>query len=227
MQTIVSSNKPHVSLKLNSAIDNIMRKKLTFILLVLFIGGTLAIPEIYQSMTLWYKYGAERLLLKAGQSAGMFAFALLNIQLLLAVRGKWLTETFGMAKVIKYHKANGILISLFAVAHVLLVLLPEGLANLPFGMKFWPEMVGGVLLLLLITTVILSKYRTQLKLPYPLWRSSHKVVGYSLIILLNIHVLFVSDTFEQTVPRIFLVTTFLLLTLWLVLVKLTPKKQKG
>lgn len=203
-----------------------MGKNIIYILLALFFGGALAIPEIYQSTTLWYKYGIERFLLKMGQSAGMFAFALLNIQLLLAVKGQWLTQSFGPAKLARYHKANGILISFFALAHVLLVLLPEGLNNLPFGLKFWPEMVGALLLLLLTATVFFSRFRTQLKLSYPLWRSVHKVVGYILIILLNLHVLFVSDTFEQTVPRIFLISTGLILLLWIVLAKTSWSKQK-
>lgn len=187
---------------------------------LVFLATALAIPELYQSMTLWYKYGTERVLLKAGQSAGMVALVLLNLQLLLAVKGKWLTEAFGPAKLMQYHRTNGVLISLFAFAHVLLVLLPEGLQNIPFGMKFWPEMTGAALLLLLVVTIIVSKYRTQFKLAYPFWRTGHKIIGYSLIFLLNIHVLFVSDTFEQLVPKIFLAATLMLVIAWIAIVKI-------
>jgi len=196
-----------------------MAKVPFLLLLMLFLGMAIAIPQVYESMTLWYKFGTDRLLLKAAQSAGMIAFVLFNAQVLLAVKGKWLTAAFGAARINKYHQTSGVLIALFGVAHVLLVLLPEGLGNLPFGFKFWPEMVGALLLLLLGGTVVLSRYRRKFKLPYPLWRNSHKVIGYLLIVLLNIHVLFVSDTFEQPVPRLFLGGSLLLLVVWVGSVK--------
>jgi len=79
--------------------------------------------------------------------------------------------------------------------------------------------VGALLLLLRGGTVVLSRYRRKFKLPYPLWRNSHKVMGYLLIVLLNIHVLFVSDTFEQPVPRLFLGGSLLLLVVWVGSVK--------
>lgn len=175
-------------------------------LLILMVGGALSIPFVYESQTLWYKIGIDRTLLRAGKIAGLFAAVLLLVQILLGVRGKALEKLFGAAALVRWHRANGLLILLMALCHVTLVLVPEGLANLPIGMKYWPEMVGAAMFCIICSTVILSLLRQKLGFHYGRWRVFHRLLGYSAFALVGLHILFVSDSFEYAVPRTALVT---------------------
>ncbi|MFW2366290.1 MAG: ferric reductase-like transmembrane domain-containing protein [Desulforhopalus sp.] len=176
--------------------------------LLLFTAGALSIPFFYESTTLWYKMGLDKTMLQTGQVLGMLALVLLAIQIILAVRTRLLVSVFGLAAVMRYHRLNGVLVALVAFAHVVLVLAPEGFGNLPIGIKYWPEMVGGGLFLSVLFMSFSSHFRERLGLDYGKWRSVHKPLGYMTPFLLLVHVLFVSDSFEQVVPKIALLATF-------------------
>lgn len=190
-----------------------------------FLAVVLAIPSYFETTTLWYKTGADKLMLLIGQYTGLTALVLLYLQIVLSVRGAFLSRVFGEVKLIRLHKLNALFIVTLATAHVLLVLIPEGLANLPIGKKFWPEMVGAVLFAV-ITAIVASSYlRRQLRLPFSLWRFIHKPAGYLALLLVTIHVLFVSESFEQLLPRIFLLTLFTLTVVGTAVVKFRAWKQ--
>lgn len=183
-----------------------------FCLMSLFISvvvGALFIPFVYESQTLWYKVGLDKTLLRAGKIAGLLAAILLFVQLLLGSRGKYLEELFGVAAVVKWHRANGVIVLVLALCHVTLVLIPEGIANLPIGLKFWPEMVGAALLLILFSIVVTSYLRQQLKFVYTRWRTFHRLFGYSALVLIGVHIFFVSESFKQAVPRTSLIIVVL------------------
>ena len=192
------------------------------------LAGALALPFLYETQTLWYKTGADKTMLRAGHLLGMLALFLLIVQVLLAVRARSLEQVFGAATLLRWHRANGVLIALVAAGHVPLVQLPEGLGNLPIGWKYWPEMTGGVLFLLLLVTVVTSRYRAGLRIDFARWRRLHRPAGYLALALVFIHVLFVSDAFAQGLPRAALIAVFLLLaviiavTLW---ARRRPKHQ--
>lgn len=196
----------------------LVRILLIFVAL-LFITGSLSIAYIYESQTLWYKIGTDRIVLRAGQLAGLLAAALICVQIVLGVRGKFLEKFFSVASLMSFHRGNGVLIGICVVLHVLMVLIPEGISNLPMGLKHWPEMVGGLLLWLILAMVISSRYRDVLKLDYKKWRKIHKLLAYLVPLLLAIHIYFVSDSFQQTVPRVLLFLCFGLLGFWIVIVK--------
>jgi DMSO/TMAO reductase YedYZ heme-binding membrane subunit len=170
-------------------------------LLIVVIGGALSIPFIYESQTLWYKIGVDKTMLRAGQIAGLLAVILLFVQIILAVRGKFLQELFGLPSLMKWHRVNGVLVFVLVLCHVTLVLAPEGFLNLPIGMKYWPELVGLILFLIIFAMVVSSLLRQQLGFAYVRWRTIHKSLGYLALVLVAIHVLFVSESFEHSIPR--------------------------
>jgi len=190
-----------------------------------FLAVVLAVPSSFETTTLWYKTGGDKLMLLAGQYLGLTALVLLYLQIVLSVRGAFLSRVFGEVRLIRLHKLNALFIVTLATAHVLLVLIPEGLANLPMGKKFWPEMVGAGLLGVIAAMVLSSYFRRQLRLPFSLWRTIHKPAGYIALLLVTVHVLFVSESFEQPVPRIFLLTLFILTVTGTAVVKLRAWKQ--
>lgn len=190
----------------------------------ILLGGALAVPFAYETQTLWYKTGINRIMLRTGQLHGMLALVLLVVQVLLAVRPRFLEKAFGGATLLRWHRTNGVLIALVAIGHVGLVLGPEGWANLPIGGKYWPEMTGGALLLLLLVTAVTSRFRANLHLDFATWRRWHRLAGYLAPLLVGIHVLFVSDSFAQGLPRVLLLAAGMGLTL-IVVLTITARNQ--
>lgn len=198
-------------------------------LFFLALGSAIGLPFVYESQTLWYKIGLDKTMLRAGQLSGMLALTLVFTQVILAVGGPFLEKTFGLKNIMNWHRRGGVLIVFFALIHVLLILIPEGIANLPIGKKFWPEMIGALLLWIFIAMVVSSRYREKLKLNYKRWRSVHRPLGYFATFLVVIHVLYVSDSFDQAVPRKILLVTFMLVMTRVAWVKLSariPKKRR-
>lgn len=185
----------------------------------------LAIPTAFETTTLWYKTGIDKVMLKAGQYIGLTALVLLYLQIVLALKGAWLTGIFGTSTLMRCHRINALLIVGLAAAHILLVLIPEGLANLPIGKKFWPEMVGAALFAVITAMVASSYFRQLLRLPFPIWRAIHKPAGYLVLLLVTIHVLFVSESFERPIPKISLLTLFALSVIGTAVVKIRAWKQ--
>lgn len=193
----------------------------------IFLGGALTVPYYYETQTLWYKVGADKVMLRTGQLAGLFALVLLVLQIILSLRGRLFEDLFGAANMIRWHRINGVLIACVAISHVVLVLAPEGLDNLPIGKKYWPEMTGGGLFLLILITVLSSHFRSALKLDYKKWRTMHKPLGYLALALVSIHVLFVSESFKQGLPRVILLAVFTGLALLVAIVKITRWHSKS
>lgn len=192
--------------------------------LFLFLAGVLTIPLYYETTTLWYKIGIDKTMLKAGQFVGLVALVLIYLQLILSTRGQFLDNVFGAGGLIRLHRINGILIVFMACSHILLVLIPEGISNLPIGKKFWPEMVGATLFLLIFIIAVTSHFREKLRLPYKTWRIFHKPMGYLVLFLVTIHVLFVSESFEQSLPKTFIIAACIILVMWIAAVKWSSHK---
>lgn len=168
------------------------------LLLILF-GGAL-IPFLFESQTMFYKFGQDKILLRIGKIAGISAAILLLAQPLLTGRSRWVDRVAGLPTLVQLHRANGILILLLLLSHVLCILVPEGIDNLPLGWKFWPELVGGVVFASLLCLVPFSLLRKRLAVPYHLWLRMHRYGGFALLVLLFIHIRFVSESFKQDVP---------------------------
>nr|WP_320012486.1 ferric reductase-like transmembrane domain-containing protein [uncultured Desulfobulbus sp.] len=189
---------------------SITRRSLVIASGALFLATVLSVPFYYPTETLWYKLGVDKLLLQVGQFAGLLTLALLVVQVLLALRPEVLAKSFSPGSLLRWHRGNGIALAVLAVSHVLLVLAPEGIANLPIGREYWPEMLGAAGLVLLLATVLLSQFRTQMKLSFAGWSSLHRPMGYGLFFLVTLHILFVSESFQGGLPRYGLITVSLL-----------------
>lgn len=192
---------------------------------LVIISGVLSIPSYYQTTTLWYKTGVDKIMLIAGQYLGLLGLVLLYLQIILSARGHFFDQLFGPAQLLRLHRLNGILLFLLAGSHILLVLIPEGLANLPLGKKFWPEMVGAALFACVALLVLSSYFRETIRLPYKIWRMFHRPLGYLAMLLVTVHVLFVSESFEHILPRILLLTLFSLTVVWTVRVKFSGERR--
>jgi len=195
-ENIVQQNKP-----IQSPRESITKKILVIAGGALLTAAALAVPFFYPTETLWYKVGFAKILLQIGQFAGLLTLVFLVMQVLLALRPGFLTQGFSSGTLMRWHRRNGIAVAVLATSHVLLVLAPEGISNLPIGWEYWPEALGAATLVLLLVTVLLSLFRSKLKLSFAGWRVLHRSLGYGLFLLLTLHVLFVSESFQSGLPR--------------------------
>jgi predicted ferric reductase len=172
-----------------------------FILLaLLLLAGALAIPFVYESPSMWYKFGAAKISLRAGKLLGMAAGLLILLQLPLAGRLKILDRIFSLPGLIRLHRWHAWALVLMAVAHPLCVLLAEGGWMISLEMRYWPEWVGVGLLALLLMQFATTQWRQSLKIAFPHWLLGHRIAGLLIAVLLIVHVLYVSETFTDNPP---------------------------
>ena len=60
-----------------SRFPTIFYKVMVLLGAALLLGGALAVPFYYETQTLWYKVGTDKVILRSGQLAGLFALVLL------------------------------------------------------------------------------------------------------------------------------------------------------
>jgi predicted ferric reductase len=166
-------------------------------------AGAISIPFYFESTSILYKFGLDKLLLRSGQVVGMAAGFLLLLQIILSARLKFLNRVFGLNYLFKFHRITGIIIACLIFIHPILIFIPEDRITIPFQLRYWPEFVGLFLVLMVITTVVLSHWRSWFKLPFHRWWPIHRIAAILIIAAFWIHVLFVSNIFEQKLPKIF------------------------
>ena len=188
-----------------------------FLLLSLaLLSGGIAIPYLYESQTMFYKFGAEKTMLRMGKLCGILVSLLLLLQLLLTSRLTVINRFLALDSMAIQHKHNGVAIVALITAHALLILVPEGLGNLPIGLEFWPEMVGAGLYLFILGLTIVSLFRERIRIPHHIWLRLHRIGGFITAMLVMAHIRFVSESFKTGPPEIALyVLTALFLLLGL------------
>ena len=182
-----------------------LRLMLGFLLCIiplLAIAGAIAIPFYFESSSILYKFGFGRRLLRSGQVMGMIAGCLLLLQIMLGARLKCLDRVFGLSNLFRFHRVAGFIIAGLIIMHPVMIFIPENRIFIPLELRYWPEFVGLFLLLLIIFTVISSHWRARLRLSFHRWWPIHRWAAILAVIVFGVHVLSVSETFEQKLPQI-------------------------
>lgn len=161
-----------------------------------------ALPWQYPSSSLLYKFGAERVLLLSGKSAGMAAGCLFLIQMALVVRWRWLERIVARDRQMILHRRLGWTVAVLALLHPVLIFIPEDLAAIPVSPEYWPEMVGAGLLVALFGTAVVTQGRDFAGIPHQVWKLFHRFVPAGLATALVVHVLFVNDGYRAGPPRL-------------------------
>ncbi len=201
----------------------------TILLLLALLAGALSIPFVFESATMWYKFGLEKTSLRAGKVVGMAAGLLIMVQLPLAGRLKVLDRIFSHPGLIRQHRLHAWAIATLALLHPLLVLLPEGTLLIPVETRYWPEWLGVGLLAAIGLQFVCSRWRPSLKIAFHRWLPAHRIAGVLVAVLLVIHVLFVSETFSSDgLPRLAVLAAaacFGLIWLWVRFTGLLARKK--
>jgi predicted ferric reductase len=189
---------------------------------LLLLLGALSIPLLFESFTIQYKFGLERILLRAGKMVGLAAGLIVFFQLVLAARIKTLDRVFSINHLLHYHQTMGIAITTLALLHAILILVSQGSETLRPDIKQWPEYMGVLLLLTIMGIVLFSLKRQSFGIPFPVWWLFHRIGTPATVVALAIHVLFVSDTFEKGLPQ---ALVFLALALYALLYFWTKSRK--
>jgi predicted ferric reductase len=172
------------------------------LLLLSLIGGALAIPFFFESPSMWYRFGWDKLSLRTGKLLGITAGLLILIQLPLAGRLRILDRIFSMPVLIRRHKIHARVIVAIALIHPVCVLLPDRRIIIPLEMRYWPEWIGVGLLAILLIQFVSSQWRQSLGIAFHRWLQFHRIIGPLIATLMVIHVLYVSESFSVAgLPR--------------------------
>ena len=184
---------------------------------MLFAGGAVSIPFLFESPSMWYKFGLAKALLRVGKVIGMLAAVLLFYQLILVSRLRVLDQVFSLPSLVRAHRYNAVIVILLAGLHPICILSSENKLSIPLEIRYWPEWVGVSLLAAIAIQFSISQWRTKLGMRYDNWLLIHRCLGVSILGLLIVHILFVSETFsEKGLPRnAAIVSAALLGLLWL------------
>jgi predicted ferric reductase len=167
---------------------------------LLGLAGATALPFYFESASILYKFGWERLILLAAHAMGVAAGYLLLIQVLLAARLKVLDRLFGLDVLFKIHRACGIAIATTVLLHPVLIFLSDDRLFIPFQLRYWPEFVGLLVWVLLVATAVFSCWRARFRIAFHRWWFFHRNAAVLIFAAFWIHLYFVNETFRHGVP---------------------------
>ena len=190
------------------------------LLALLLLAGGWSIPFLYESFSMLYKFGIQKVYLRSGKVIGITVALLVFYQILLASRLKFLERIYSLKRLIALHRINGIVITLLVLVHPTLIKASENFISYTFDKKYVPEFIGIGLLLVILSVSVTAIFRNFFKIAYDKWLFLHRLGVTLAITILPFHILLVSDTFKSGPPRvaalvIFILNLLLLARIWL------------
>lgn len=187
---------------------------------LLFLAGGWIIPFEFPSFSILYKFGLDKIYLRSGKMVGITVVLLVFYEILLASRFTVLEEIFFLKRLIKLHRMNGIVITILAGLHPLLIKASEHFTPYTFVKKYYPEFIGMTLLSVLLIHSFIAVFRNLIKLSYKKWLLWHHLGATLILLLMPAHILYVSQTFKSDIPKqaaliIFCLNLVLILRIWL------------
>ena len=189
------------------------------LLILLIVAGAWAIPFVFESPSIYYKFGTGKTLLRSGQILGVTVAVLVFLQVLLASRVKFLDLIFSLNRIYGFHRINGIVIASLALFHPILIIASDNFTFFPFEKRYWPQFLGIGVLTLFLIIVTTANWRLFFGFAFHNWLRFHRFGAVTIIPLMFIHILFVSGTFKSGFPHtlvffVFGLICLLLLRIW-------------
>jgi predicted ferric reductase len=189
------------------------------LLALLIIAGAWTIPFVFESPSLYYKFGMDKTLLRSGQILGVTVAVLVFFQILLASRVKFLDRIFSLNRVYGFHRINGVMIAFLALSHPILVIASDNFTFFPFEKRYWPQFLGVGVLTCFLVIVTTANWRLFFGFAFHSWLRFHRLATVSIIPLMFIHILYVSETFKAGLPHTLVFATsgmicLLILRIW-------------
>jgi predicted ferric reductase len=188
-----------------SRTSRIFRALICIVSVLTLLAGAASVPFVFESRSILYKLGADKTLLRTGQVMGMIAATLLLFQLLLSSRLKFLDHIFALNRLYLFHRVNAVVIAVLAGLHPLFVFAPEDITSIPVELKYWPEVLGALMLVFICFITASGIWRLFLAFKFHRWWLFHRITGFAVVVMLVFHLLYVSETFESGLPRFIVV----------------------
>jgi predicted ferric reductase len=179
--------------------------------LILFVQLTIAWSG-YEGQAGVIGAGPARLV-AAGKCAALLAATLVMFQFVLSARLKTLDRLFGIHRLLRLHSITGPTAAALALSHPFLIYGSKVYGGRETLAELWPQLLGGVILLILATSVTTTLGRRFLELPYEKWKRIHQL-AFVAVALLAVHALVLGSNLRSGWPRILflgLLGTYLIL----------------
>ena len=169
---------------------------------LLMFAGAVLIPFVYESPSMFYKFGFHKALLRTGKVLGGIAVLLALLQILLVSRFKIADRVWGADRLYNLHRLNGITLAATVLLHPLLVVAAEDFTFFPLEIRYGPEFIGIGALALGLVLAATAQWRARLHWAYHQWLRFHRWGAPLFLSFITVHVLFVSETYASGPPRV-------------------------
>jgi len=174
------------------------------VLTLVLVSLGLILPILFESQSLYYKFGLEKAMLQWGKIAGVLALILMVYQVVLVSRFLFLEKYISLKRLFSIHKTIGVFMVLLVIVHPLLILGADGFGFFPFELRYWPEFLGIFLMVLVLSVAGLALWYKALNIPVRLRRRLHRMGTPAMVTLALVHAGWVSETFDIVLPGIWL-----------------------
>lgn len=152
----------------------------------------------------------ELTLTSIGQIAGLIGLSLFAFNTFLSARFKWIEKVFGpLNRIYVYHHISGIVVWILLIIHPLGLLSTYGIRLLFPYYGNWARNLGLASLLFFDTLIIITLF---IKIPYHIWKNTHRFLGVVLA-MGAIHSFFVPSDISTNTPLKLYMGTILIISL--------------
>jgi predicted ferric reductase len=140
--------------------------------------------------------------MEVGMDIALVGFTLISLQFVLAGRLSWIEGPFGLGRLMRFHRAMGIVAAALLLAHPLLLITNFGpflLFRVRVHWYLWVGRLGAIILLLLVLTGLL---RRVVPFRYETWRRLHAAAALLLLTMGALHSLAIGDDLTNTRARV-------------------------
>lgn len=162
----------------------------------------MSIPFLFESPSLYYKLGMDKAMLQTGKSAGLLAAVLILFQVVFVSRLFFLTQAFSLKTLYVAHRFSGKMILALVLVHGFCILASENFVFFSLEKRYWPEFLGMGLLGMISGIVLGSIKPSLVGVSQKRWSCIHRWTTPLAVFLVFVHVRFVSESFDFTIPRI-------------------------
>jgi predicted ferric reductase len=140
--------------------------------------------------------------MEVGVDIALVGFTLLSLQFVLAGRFACIEGPFGLDRLMRFHRAMGIVAAALLLAHPLLLIANVGpflLSRFRVHWSLWVGRLGAIILLLLVLTAL---FRRVVPFRYETWRRLHAAAALLLLTMGVLHSLAIGDDLTNTRARV-------------------------
>ncbi|MEP2775377.1 MAG: ferric reductase-like transmembrane domain-containing protein [Luteolibacter sp.] len=147
---------------------------------------------------------ADDRMARVGANLALSGFAMVCLQFVLSARISWIERAFGLDALLAFHRKTGMWAGIFLLAHPLLMAAGEAGASLLYatGVErfIW---IGRAALLVLIIQILVSVWKSRIRLSYEKWRMLHAVAAWTVLGLGFLHSWTGGSSLESWAMRVF------------------------